>query len=140
MSKFTSVPAYSFGKEKDHFHLPEQPGPGAYDAWNGEKLVKANAPGYRMGKSQQKQRNNDNPGPGAYDAKGSGFQNKGGYMSGRPAIRQGMDIPGPGAYDTSPHTFSKKGARLGKAAKGLHMGSDIPGPGAYDPYTGNLFD
>lgn len=33
MFKFSSVPAYSFGKRKNHNRLNEVPGPGAYDQY-----------------------------------------------------------------------------------------------------------
>ena len=115
MSKFFSVPAYSFGKGKQKGGGEEIPGPGAYDYENSMKILKKNAPGYRIGKSAKNQKFQDVPGPGAYDYNTSGFTKKGGVIGGRGRVGQSLDVPGPGAYSYSQGgAFSKKGQKFNK--------------------------
>lgn len=63
MFKFSSVPAYSFGKRKDKHSPDDLPGPGAYDKSLDYKG--------RLGKMGKAPRGinfkSDVPGPGAYD-------------------------------------------------------------------------
>ena len=136
MSKFTSVPAYSFqGKHKDH-QSPDLPGPGAYEFAPGEKIVGKRSPTFAMSQATRDARiRNDAPGPGSYD--GNIFQKPvGGIMGSKAHSKYGTEAPGPGAYENLSDGGRLKGGPVGFSfGKGAnHPGlkeSQFPGPGAY---------
>jgi hypothetical protein len=130
MFKFTSVPAYSFGKSRANPNQNPNPGPGAYDG----VLLRSSIAGSKIGKAPRtREYRNDIPGPGSYGLQ-SNFDRKGGVISGKLKNRTNDDIPGPGQYDSSGAERRAKGFSFGKSSLGLNKSAHDVGPGAYDPY------
>jgi len=142
MSKFPSVPAYSFQGKHQGGNPSDQPGPGAYDYGSSEKLTTRRSPTFAMGKAGRDSLiKSEAPGPGAYD--GNIFSKpKGAVILGKGKGLNGSDGPGPGAYDNGDLNklrVASGGFSFGKGPShpGL-KGSLSPGPGAYydaDKYT-----